>query len=266
MPGGGWLTLGDGSPSGPSYPTPSAISTAISTPAGATDTSPTSSPLAAAGGTAAPSEAPAASIVYTQPSPPPSTAAKPEPTIAGSSPIDLEEGTMTVPPPTPTIVTINGKISTETPIEPAAAAEETPTPVVTVINGKATTITPIEPAAATEETPTPIVTVINGKATTITPVPSLVAASRSLTDGYFGSLTSSANPTATNGIPTVVTIVAGGKSYTETLIYQSSSLSGYLPAGGYVLLSINESNFLEIFNFMPSGRLFLYLELMNPDI
>jgi hypothetical protein len=239
MPGSGWLTLGDGSPSGPSYPTPSAISTAISTPAGATDTSPTSSPLAAAGDTATPSEAPAASIVYTQPSPPPSTAAKPEPTITGSSPIDLEEGTMTVPPPTPTIVTINGKISTETPTEPAAAIEETPTPIVTVINGKATTITP---------------------------VPSLVAASRSLTDGYFGSLTSSANPTATNGIPTVVTIVAGGKSYTETLIYQSSSLSGYLPAGGYVLLSINESNFLEIYNFMLSVSLFLYLELINPDI
>ena len=228
MPANGWLTLGDGS-----------TSSTISTPAGAPDTSPTSSPLAGAGDAATPLETPAASTVYIQPSPPPSVAAKPEPTIAGSRSIDLEGGTQTAPPPTPTIVTINGKISTET---------------------------PIEPAAATEETPTPIVTVINGKTTTITPVPSLVAASGSLANGYVEGLISSANPTAANGIPTVVTLVAGGKSYTETLIYQSSSLSGYIPAGGYVLLSINASDVFEIFNLMPVGRLFLCLELMNSDI
>jgi hypothetical protein len=114
------------------------------------------------------------------------------------------------------------------------------------LNGKILTETPIGPAAAIEETPTPIVTIINGKATTVTPVPSQLAASGSLTNGYFGGEISSANPTAAIGIPTVITLVAGGKSYTETLIYQPPSLSSYLPTGGYVHLLINVSDAFEI--------------------
>jgi hypothetical protein len=263
MPAGGFLSLGDG---GASLLTSPPTSMTISEPAGTPDASPTSSPLA---GTGDPTtlEPSAAGTVYILPSPSPTAAASSESTMAGPGSVDLEGATGIDPSPTPIIVTINGKISTEPATQPVIAAEQTPVPIVTVVNGKTFTEITSRSNVVANETPPPVLIVVNGKTLTETPSPSLASASRYLaTGGHVEGSISSATLTAANGIATIITLVDGDESLTETLISYSAPPSGYPTAGRYVLPPITASDISNISNFLSTDRLFLCLRLINFDI